>query len=52
MTEYNCTNCNSELILCPADYPFYPDIWICPNDCQNKALEELTKQAQELDLGY
>jgi hypothetical protein len=24
-----CDKCNSELELCPADWPWNPDYWIC-----------------------
>jgi hypothetical protein len=26
----NCQKCNAELELCPADWPWHEDYWICP----------------------
>jgi hypothetical protein len=26
-----CDKCGGELMLCPEDWPWNPDFWICPN---------------------
>lgn len=30
----NCERCNTELLLCPADFPWHEEYWICP-ECES-----------------
>ena len=32
--NYNCEKCGHELDLCPADFPWHEDYWICP-ECES-----------------
>jgi hypothetical protein len=31
MKNDKCDKCQTELILCPQDWPWHPDYWQCPN---------------------
>ena len=34
-----CIKCKSALLLCPADHPWNPDFWICP-ECESTYIYE------------
>ena len=38
-----CTKCNHQLELCPADYPWNPQYWICPQCDSTYIFEEEEK---------
>lgn len=38
----NCERCQTELILCPSDWPWNPDFWICP-ECDSTYIYEEEK---------
>ncbi len=37
--DYLCEKCHSELILCPAVWPWNPEFWICPQ-CDSTYVKE------------
>lgn len=35
-----CEICNGNLVLCPPDFPFNPQFWIC-EDCESTYIYEV-----------
>ncbi len=44
--EHKCEKCSTELELCPADWPFNPDFWICPQ-CDSTYIFEFSEQKND-----
>lgn len=41
--EHKCEKCNSVLELCPADWPWNEDYWICPKCDSTYVFEKINE---------